>query len=95
MRDPDLVLLVLSRPSWDALVGTTDPVVRRALGSLLQVDTCVHAAIRTVGGVVDDVALSIHLDAIESVADRWAADDDARVAVRTVPVGLERPGVVP
>jgi len=95
VSDPDPVLVVLPRPSWSALVGSSDPAVRRALDSLVQVDTCLHAAVRTVDGVVDDLVVSVHLDAAEATADRWAAEDDAHVAVRTVPVDLGRPGGMP
>jgi len=95
---PDAILLAMPRSSWDALAGSREADVRRALGSLVQVDSCVHAAIRAVGGVVDEVVVSVHLDAVEAVADRWAGEGrmagGAEVVVRSVPVGLTRPGEV-
>jgi len=92
--DPDPVLVVLPRPAWDALVGSSDPAVRRAIGSPLQVDTCLHAAIRIPDGGVDDVALSVHLAAAEAVAADWldasGVHGDGDVVVRSVTVGLGR-----
>lgn len=94
MTHQDPVLLVLPRSSWDALARTADPAVRLALDSLVQVDTCLHAAIGTLDGVVREVVVSVHLDAAEEAAHRWAAsadvDADVDAIVRTVPVELSR-----
>ena len=95
MTDHDPVLLVIPRQSWDSLVGATDPTVRQALDSLVQVDDRVHVAIRTIDGIIEDVVVSVHLDSVEATVECWAdeGDDssDMRVAVRSVPIGLARP----
>jgi hypothetical protein len=85
--DHQAVLLALPRASWDVLARTTDPAIRRALEGLVQIDTCVHAAVRMVDGTV-----SVHHDAAEAVAAEWLADDDPKTDAQaaSVPVGLER-----
>jgi len=99
MTDSAPVLLVLPRWSWDALVGSRDSAVHLALESVVQVDTRLNVGVRLVGGVVDDVFASVHLDAVKAVANRWAVDGDvpshADVVVRSVPVVLTRPEGVP
>jgi len=94
-HDPGAVLLALPRRSWEALTSSPDPAVHRALDSLVQVDTCVFAAVRSVGGVVDDLFVSVHQDAAEATAGRWLVEldgpHDGDVTVMSVPVGLDRP----
>ena len=89
---PDAVLLVLPRDAWDVLAAAKAADVRAALGSLVQVDRVLHVAVRSSEGGVDSVAASVHMDAAEAVAARWAAHaDHPEVTVMSVPVGLDRP----
>jgi len=93
---PDAVLLVMPRDAWDVLAGTRAPDVREALGSLVQVDTCLHGAVMVVNDHVERMRASVHLDAAESCADTCLSDPDlpvdATFMVMSVPVGLDRPG---
>jgi len=92
---PDAVLLVMPRDAWDVLAGTRAPDVMSALDSLVQVDRVLHVAVRSSEGGVDSVAASVHMDAAEAVAARWASDPDTHggtsVTLLSVPVGLDRP----
>jgi hypothetical protein len=92
----DAVMLVLPRTAWDALASTKAPAVRTALDSLVQVDRLLHVSVMVVGGRVERLQASVHLDAAEAVAEEWLAADgsstDTEVVVRSVPVGLQRHG---